>query len=431
MLAEHGNEWVRSEIVPKILTGELLVAIGYSESGAGTDLASLITSAVRDGDGWVINGQKMWTSLAHFCDYTWLAVRTDPDTSKKHKGISMFLVPNSAPGWSCTPVHTLPAVAVAKQYGGMGLGFTELALFIEEVGRTIAPVPAIMHSVAAKMSIQRFGSDALKEAVLPAATRGELLLSAALAEPLNEDPTNPRAVTARRDGEGLLLSGSKVCVPFAGQAQRVLLSVRVGEGVAVVVIDPESCGVNLLPMKVTSFEPQCELVMDSVRVPAADILCERGGEELMAWLGQRVAVAICAHQLGATDAAMRMAANYTGERRQFGVPVATFRAVGHRLADCYVDIECLRLTTYQAMSLLDSEVDVATEVQIAKIWAGDAGHRVSYAAQHVHGGTGIDRDYPLWRYCLWMRHNEMTLGCSAAHTARLGARLAAGEALFE
>ncbi len=106
-LAEHGNDWQKSELVPRILKGELLVSIGYSEAGAGTDLASLKTTAVKDGEEWVINGQKMWTSLAHFCDYTWLAVRTDPDAPKKHKGISIFLVPNNDPGWSCTPVNTL------------------------------------------------------------------------------------------------------------------------------------------------------------------------------------------------------------------------------------------------------------------------------------------------------------------------------------
>ncbi|MEP5764773.1 MAG: acyl-CoA dehydrogenase family protein [Halieaceae bacterium] len=107
MLAEHGNDWHKQELVPKILKGELLISIGYSEPGAGTDLAALKTSAVKEGDEWLINGQKMWTSLAHFCDYTWLAARTDPDAPKKHKGISMFLVPNDDPGWSCTPVQTL------------------------------------------------------------------------------------------------------------------------------------------------------------------------------------------------------------------------------------------------------------------------------------------------------------------------------------
>jgi len=116
MLLEHGNAWQKQEIVPKIMAGELNIAIGYSEPGAGTDLASLKTTATRDGEGWVINGQKMWTSLANFADYVWVAARTDPDAPKKHKGISIFLMPTSAPGWSCTPVITLGGVRTNATY---------------------------------------------------------------------------------------------------------------------------------------------------------------------------------------------------------------------------------------------------------------------------------------------------------------------------
>lgn len=115
-LAEHGNDFHRGEIVPKILSGELGIAIGYSEPDAGTDLAGLKTMAVADGDGWVISGQKMWTSLAHISDYVWLAVRTDPDVTKRHKGISIFLIPTSSPGWSCTPVYTLGGVRTNATY---------------------------------------------------------------------------------------------------------------------------------------------------------------------------------------------------------------------------------------------------------------------------------------------------------------------------
>ena len=97
-------------------------------------------------------------------------------------------------------------------------------------------------------------------------------------------------------------------------------------------------------------------------------------------------------------------------------------------SNCFIDVTCLRLNTYQAVSRLDSGVEATTEVQIAKIWAGDVGHRVSYAAQHMHGGMGIDRDYPLWRLCLWARHNEMMLGSSAKQLALLGARIAQGQA---
>lgn len=110
MLREHGSEDQRKYFCPKILAGEIFFAIGYSEPGAGTDLASLKTTAVRDGDEWVINGQKMWTSLAGYADYIWLAARTDPD-AKKHRGLSMFLVPTTSEGFSRQPIHTVGGVS--------------------------------------------------------------------------------------------------------------------------------------------------------------------------------------------------------------------------------------------------------------------------------------------------------------------------------
>ncbi len=108
-IQRFGTEEQKQFFLPKILAGKLHFAIGYSEPGAGTDLASLTTSAVRVGDEWVINGQKMWTSLADYADYVWLAARTDPNT-KKHKGISMFLVPVTAEGFKITPIQTVGGV---------------------------------------------------------------------------------------------------------------------------------------------------------------------------------------------------------------------------------------------------------------------------------------------------------------------------------
>jgi alkylation response protein AidB-like acyl-CoA dehydrogenase len=108
MLAQHGSDFIQESVVKRILKGEIIISIGYSEPSAGTDLASLKTRADRDGDDWIINGQKVWTSLGHFADYVWLAARTNPDPSiKKHKGITIFLVPTRFEGFSCTPIHTL------------------------------------------------------------------------------------------------------------------------------------------------------------------------------------------------------------------------------------------------------------------------------------------------------------------------------------
>ena len=107
-IAEFGSERLKQEILPRILAGEIVVGIGYSEPHAGTDMAALKTKAVREGDEYVISGQKVYTSLAHFADYIFIAVRTgDPETMPRHKGISILMMPTSAEGFSHTPIHTV------------------------------------------------------------------------------------------------------------------------------------------------------------------------------------------------------------------------------------------------------------------------------------------------------------------------------------
>jgi alkylation response protein AidB-like acyl-CoA dehydrogenase len=109
-LMQQGTEEQKQRFLPAILDGSVEFAIGYSEPGAGSDLASIRTTAVRDGDEYVINGQKMFTSGAAYADYIWLAVRTDPNV-KKHKGISILIVPTSSPGFSWQPLHTMPGIS--------------------------------------------------------------------------------------------------------------------------------------------------------------------------------------------------------------------------------------------------------------------------------------------------------------------------------
>ena len=114
-IMRYGTEEQKAYFLPRILAGDLHFSIGYSEPDSGTDLASLKTRAVREGDEWVINGQKMWTSLIQYADWIWLACRTDPDLPR-HKGLSMILVPADADGFSYTPVHTVAGVSTSATY---------------------------------------------------------------------------------------------------------------------------------------------------------------------------------------------------------------------------------------------------------------------------------------------------------------------------
>ncbi|MGW1197541.1 acyl-CoA dehydrogenase family protein [Streptomyces sp. NPDC002536] len=114
-LMQFGTDAQKAYFLPRILSGEIDFAIGYSEPGAGTDLAALKTRAVRDGDHYVVNGQKIWTTNGDTADWVWLAVRTDPD-APPHKGISMLLVPTTDPGYSCTLIHTLASHNTTASY---------------------------------------------------------------------------------------------------------------------------------------------------------------------------------------------------------------------------------------------------------------------------------------------------------------------------
>lgn len=333
--------------------------------------------------------------------------------------------------WSELARSGLSGVGFSAANGGMGLGFTELCLLAEEVGRSGAAVPVVPVLVSAGLALQKFGSAELQQRLLPGVVAGQQLITAGLLEVMGENPAEP-ATVARPDGSGFRLTGCKIAVPFADRAERILVTARLANGIGIFLLDPAAVGVSLVRQIATTREPWFEVTMNHAEVAAADLLVNAdNGAAAAAWIGQHTITAYCAMQLGITDFMMRTTAQYTCQRYQFDVPIGSFQAVQHRAADSFIDVQCLRLVTYQAASLLEAGADATNEVLIAKIWAGDAGHRVSYASQHLHGGAGIDREYHLWRYCLWARQIEMILGSSSALLAELGERIAAGKAYAE
>jgi len=321
--------------------------------------------------------------------------------------------------WRELATADLLGIALPENVGGSEHGFLELALLLAEVGWSVAPVPVYATLLLGADTIARHGDEGQRQRYLPDVVTGSRLLTAGLAEPRRSDPTVP-ATTARRDRDGWRIDGSKEMVPAAQVAHTMLVPAVDDDGVGVFMVDLNADGVELRPVTTTNGEPHADVFLDGAVVSGQDRL-NGNGAEMIESLHARALVGLCAIQLGVTERALRIAAAYTTEREQFGRPIGSFQAVQQRMADAFIDVEAIRWTMWQTAWLLGHGRRASREAGIAKFWAGEAGARIAATAQQVHGGIGIDTTYPLFRYFLWAKHNELTLGSASAQLARLGA----------
>ncbi|HWW53736.1 MAG TPA: acyl-CoA dehydrogenase family protein, partial [Acidimicrobiales bacterium] len=325
--------------------------------------------------------------------------------------------------WAELAKANLLGLAVPEEFGGSGLGIIEVCLVLEEQGRRVAPVPLAPTLVLGALTIAEWGSEAQRSAWLPGVVAGEVVLTAAIAEGGANDPLRS-SVEAVPDGDGWRLSGTKLSVPSAHVATRILVPARVETGLAVFLVDPAAAGVTVEQAETTNRELHSHLTFDNVAVGPADLLGDAGGDSVIRWMVDRALVALCAIQVGVCEEAVRRAAEYTSNRFQFGRPLSTFQGAALKAADAYIDTEAMRATLWQAAWRLAEGADATTEVGVAKWWAAEGGHRVVHVTQHLHGGMGADVDYPVHRYFLWAKQIENMLGGATQQLARLGQAIA-------
>jgi 3-oxocholest-4-en-26-oyl-CoA dehydrogenase beta subunit len=315
----------------------------------------------------------------------------------------------------------LLGTALPESVGGScvsGNGFVELGVLLAEVGWSVAPVPAYPTLLLGADPIARHGTLEQQQRFLPGVIDGTRILTAGLQEPGRSDPTNP-ATTARRDGPDWRLDGTKELVPAAQLADTVLIPASMDDGtVGLFLLATDARSVDIRPVATTTREPYADVYLDGASVSATDRLV--GADDLVNSLYTRALVGLCAIQLGVSDRALRMAAQYTTGREQFGRPIGSFQAVQQRMADRFIDVEAMRWTTWHAAWLISEGRPATRAARIAKFWAAEAGARVAATTQHVHGGIGIDITYPLHRYFLWAKQNELTLGSASQQLAHLG-----------
>ncbi len=327
--------------------------------------------------------------------------------------------------WRALAKANLLGVAIPEEHGGMGFGLLELAILLEELGRGVAPVPAWPTLVLGALPIAGFGSSELAGRWLPRVASGEAILTAALQEEDSEDPLRP-STQARPDAGEFRLDGRKLCVPGAGLAARILVPARTpGAGIGLFLVDPGAEGVALEPVAMTHREPTAHVRLDGVRVPASEVLAAPDtGEAALRWLMPRATIGLCALQVGVSDRALRITSKYVSEREQFGRPVGSFQAVHQRAADAYIHLDAMRLTALEAVWRLDNAEFADEAVAIAKYWAAEGGQVIGNATQHLHGGIGVDLDYPIHRHYLWARQIELALGSGQRQLAAIGAAMA-------
>lgn len=325
--------------------------------------------------------------------------------------------------WAALAEAGLLGIAIPEVYGGAGLGFLELAGAMEQAGRATAPVPYFETVVLGAWPIARYGSDALKEAWLPPVARGEVFLTAALSEGPG-DPLTPALVATPHAG-GFRLTGRKLCVPDAPRAHALIVSAMSSDGPVLVLVPSDSGGLRLTEVETVRGHAEAHVAFDAVDVSADRILVGPSeGRSALTALVERANAAQAAYGLGVCEAALALTAEYVKTRKQFDQPIAMFQAVGHRAADAYIDVEGIRLTTLQAAWRIHEGLDASKEVAVAKYWVAEAGQRVVAAAQHLHGGVGVDKEYPLHRFYLHAKHLELQLGGATLQLLRLGALLA-------
>lgn len=305
--------------------------------------------------------------------------------------------------WSRLVEGGLLGLSVPEALGGGGLPLAVAAVLAEEAGRTAARVPVV--PVLAALSVLE--DKALIESVIA----GEAIVVPAVGT--NGWEGRPRAV---RDGQKWTVNGRLLAVAWAAEASHCVVAGRTPDGAEVLLlVDLE--GVDRTDEQVSSREPHASIDFHNA---AARRLNGTAADALM-----RFTLLQCAYAVGVAEKSLALAAHHVSTREQFGKPLAAFQAITYQVADCWIDVEAMRLTTQQAVWRLDQGLPAAEETAIAAFWGADGIQHIVSKAVHLHGGMGVDVSFPLHRWFLIGKVLELSLGGAQRSLGQLGDLLAA------
>ena len=322
--------------------------------------------------------------------------------------------------WQVLADAGLLGIALGSDVGGAGLDAVALALLLRAQGAHVAPMP-LLPSAVASLVVDRHGDDTQRQTLLPGVVAGTTILTVAIQELLDDRLDEPSCSFMVESSGGCQtgrLTGRKVVVEHLSTADYLLVTASTADGPRVILVNRSSEGIAAQTGPSTRLQPLSDVTFTDA--PGQVV----GGPAAVTALLDHLRMGVCATQLGVTERALALTAEYTSTREQFGRPIATFQAVGQRLADQFVNVGGIRLATLSAAWRLANDRDATEDLLVAKWWASERATDVANATQHVHGGMGVATDYPLHRYTLWNKHLATSLGAGSQALRGLGALLA-------
>jgi len=307
------------------------------------------------------------------------------------------------PLWSRLVEGGLIGLSVPEALGGGGLPLAVAAVVAEEAGRSAARAPVV--PVLAALGVLE------DKELIGSVLAGEAIVVAAVGT--NGWESRPRAV---RDGQRWTVNGRLLAVAWGAEASHCVVAARTPDGAEVLLL-VDTADVERIDEQVSSREPHATLVFHNA---AARRLGGTAADALT-----RLTLLQCAYAVGVAHKSLELAAHHVSTREQFGKPLAAFQAITYQVADCWIDVEAMRLTMQQAVWRLDQGLPCAEETAIAAFWGAEGVQRVVSKAVHLHGGMGVDVSYLLHRWFLIGKVLELSLGGAQRSLEQLGDLLAA------
>ncbi len=337
----------------------------------------------------------------------------------------------SAKSWQAMANLGWPGIVFPEEFGGLGLGYAEQAVVLEELGSALAPEPFLTSVLLGGNAVLLGSNEPQKAALLPEVASGALLLALAHHEPGARHDLFRVETRAVRMADGWRIDGEKDFVLDGATAHRLVVSARLSgepnarQGIGLFLVEAGAPGLTLSPARLVDGRATARLGLAGVQVaPNAMLADQTQGGDVLENMLDRAAVGLCGEMLGGMRRATEMTLDYLKTREQFGVRIGSFQSLKHRAARMFIELEIGRSAVMAAARALDAgSSDARSLVSIAKARLSDGFVEVASEALQMHGGIGMTDEHDIGLFLKRARVAELTLGDSAWHRDRW-ARLA-------